>query len=134
MIDDKIREVVVDISQSDYSPEEIDSIISRLLSLGEWPQVRDSLLKILLFDNENLWPDAITLIYFFVNRGFEFDKTKTVALLYSCLEISDNLDSNLVWTISRNLMNLPYLSDWDAYNDESIVDEMERIGKSRRGN
>jgi hypothetical protein len=130
-LNSRIKQIVLDISRGDDSEEEREKNLSSILQSGKWENVRDSILNILYEDDKELWDEAIKIIFYLQNRNFKFDETKTIALLHDCLSLSDHLDSNLVWTITRKIKSLPYLSDDDPYNDSIILKEMELIWEYR---
>jgi hypothetical protein len=127
----RIKQIVLEIDRSDGSEDVMEKNLSFILQSGKWEDVRNSILNILYEDDKELWDEAIKIIFYLQNRGFKFEETKTIALLYDCLSLSDHLDSNLVWTITRKIKSLPYLSDYDPYNDSVILKEMEQIGENR---
>lgn len=130
-INNRIKQILLDINKSDYTEEEMEKNISSILQLGKWENIRNCILNILYEDDKELWNEAIKIIFYLQNRSFKFEETKTIALLYDCLSLSENIDSNLVWTITRKIKSLPYLSDYDPYNDYVIFKEMEQIRENR---
>jgi len=128
----KIKQLLLIASKSDFTENELESYISEILQSGKWEDVRDCILSVLYEDDKSLWYEAIRLIYYLQNRSCKFDEVQTIALLYDCLCLSDDIDSNLVWTITRNIKSLSYLSDYDPFDDDNIVQEMEKIKKIRK--
>jgi hypothetical protein len=58
-------------------------------------------------------------------------KARVIALLHHRL-IADvpaplELDDNLVWSITRNLKGVDYLSDYEPLDDPEVKDELRRI-------
>ena len=56
---------------------------------------------------------------------------KTIAILYNCLTLSDDLDENLIWTITKDIKSVAYLSDYEPYHDAAVLSEMDKIEKIR---
>jgi hypothetical protein len=127
-----IRIIIIETNQRDLSDEETLSVMNRILILGEWQEIREGLLNILYENKKTLWNEAILYIFYFQNRGYIYESAKTIALLYDCMSIFDDIDSNLIWTITRNIKSLTYLSDYDPYNDPMVYEEMEKIQKIRK--
>jgi hypothetical protein len=126
-----IKQILLEINRSDDSEDEIEKNLSFILQSGKWEDVRNGILNILYEDDKELWDEAIKIIFYLQNRSFIFEETKTIALLYDCLSLSNSLDSNLVWTITRKIKSLPYLSDYEPYSDSIIIKEMEQIKENR---
>lgn len=111
--------------------EETEALLVRLVALADWPQVQDALWLLLTAGPAGLWPDLVQTIYLLINRGQQFDPIPTIARLHACLEQDDRLDGNLVWTITRHLKGLSYLSDYDPYQDAAVLEELRRLETER---
>jgi hypothetical protein len=129
---EKIKSIILETNESDLSEEETLAVINKILGLGEWEEVRDGLFTILYGNDKTLWNEAILYIFYFQNRGYAFEEVKTIALLYDCLSLSESLDQNLIWTITKNIKSLPYLSGYDPYHDSPVFEEMDKIEKMRK--
>ena len=132
-IAEKIRSIIAEINKVDLSEEETQSVMNRMLSLGEWEEVRNGLLNILYENDQSLWDETICYIYFFQGRGYKYEASKTIAILYNCLSLSEELDGNLIWTITKDIKSISYLSDYEPYQDEEVLNEMDKIEKIRNG-
>ena len=130
-IKEKVRGIILEINKADLSEEEIQIVMDRILSLGKWEEIRDCLLHILYENDRTLWNETIIYIYFFQNRGYSFEAAKTIAILYNCLSLSEELDGNLIWTITINIRSISYLSDYEPYQDIEVLKEMDKIEKIR---
>lgn len=130
-MNDKVKKLLIEIKNNDFTVEEIENLLSSLLKLGKWEDVRDAILNILYQNEKDLWDEAAILIYYLINRNFYFEDIKTIALLHDCLLHSSTMDENLIWTITKTIKSLPYLSDYDPFNDALILNEMERIKEIR---
>lgn len=130
-LNDKIKKIISDAAESDYDEAGLEKYVSKVAQSGDWEEIRKAILSILYDKDKSLWNETVLLIYYLVNRDYKFDETETIALLYDCLSLSDDIDSNIVWSIARIIKSEPYLSDYDPYNDEIIFNEMEKIRKNR---
>lgn len=130
-LDEKIKKIITNATDCNFNETELENYISAIIQSGDWEEVRKSIIKILYGNDKTLWNEAVLLIYYLVNRNFKFDETETIALLYDCLSISNDIDSNLIWSIVRIIKSEPYLSDYDPYDDDIVFKEMEKIRKNR---
>ncbi len=95
-----------------------------------WEDVRDILFSILLDNGQiDIWYDVCAFIYSSIGKGKDWPVDQTIALLYTCLEVSEQLDENVVWSITKDLKKIEYLADYDPYKDEPVVDEMKKINR-----
>ena len=131
IIAEAIQQIIKNSYERDLTDEELDAVKRQILSLGEWGQVRAGLLAVLYENDTELWNEAIVYMYYFQGMGHTYEPVETIALLYNCLSLSDTLDSNLVWTITRTIKSIPYDSDYDPYNDPAMYREMGAIDKKR---
>ena len=130
-ITEKVKGIIVEINEIDLSEEEIENVINRILSLGKWEEIRNCLLNILHENDSSLWNETIRYIYFFQNRGYAYEAAKTIAILYNCLALSEDLDGNLIWTITITIKSKSYLSDYEPYQDKEVLKEMDKIERIR---
>jgi len=130
-INEKIRSIILEIYKSDLSEGEIQVAMNRILSLGKWEEVRNGLLNILYENDQTLWNETIIYIYFFQNQGYKYEDAKTIAILYDCLTLSDDLNENLIWTITKDIKSVSYLSDYEPFHDPKVLEEMDKIKKTR---
>jgi len=130
-INESVRSIIAEINQVDLSEEEIQEVMNRMLSLGKWEEVRNGLLNILYDNDQSLWDETIRYIYFFQNKGYKYEAAKTIAILNNCLSLSEELNGNLIWTITIYIKSISYLSDHEPYHDKEVVDEMHKIEKIR---
>jgi hypothetical protein len=128
---EKIKCIIAEINNVDLSEEETQMVMDRMLSLGKWEEVRNGLLNILYDNDQSLWNETIRYIYFFQNRGYTYEAAKTIAILNNCLSLSEELDENLIWTITINIKSISYLSDYEPYQDPEVLNEMSKIEKIR---
>jgi len=128
---EKIKSVIAEINKADLSEEETQMVMNRMLSLGKWEEIRNGLLNILYDNDQSLWDETIRYIYFFQNKGYSYEAAKTIALLNNCLSLSEELDGNLIWTITINIKSISYLSDYEPYQDTEVLNEMNKIEKIR---
>lgn len=126
-INEKIRSIIQEVNKVDLSEEEISGIMNRMLALGEWENVRNGLLNVLYENDQSLWNETILYIYYFQGKGHKYEDAKTIALLYNCLTLSDELDDNLIWTITKDIKSVSYLSDYDPFHDPAVLEEMNKI-------
>jgi len=110
-ITEKIRSLILKAHENDLSEEETQLVMNRILGLGEWEEIRNGLLNILYENDHTLWNQTIIYIYYFQGRGYTYEDAKTIAILYNCLTLSDDLDENLIWTITKDIKSVAYLSD-----------------------
>src|SRR5689334_6414745 len=129
-LNENIRRIISEINNVDLSEEEIKAAMNRMLGLDEWEKVRTGLLNILYDNDQSLWNETIRYIYFFQSEGYLFD-VKTIAALYDCLILCEDLDGNLIWTITIKIKSINYLSDYEPFHDPEVVSEMDRIKKMR---
>jgi len=132
-INEKIRSNILEAYQNDLSYEETEVALNRILGLGEWEEVRNGLLNILYGNDQTLWYDVIRYIYYLQGRGYTFEDAKTIAILYNCLTLSEGLDGNLIWTITKGIKLIPYLSEYEPFHDPAVLNEMDKIAKIRNG-
>ena len=130
-INEKIKSIILEVYNDDLSEEETEIVLNRILSLGEWEEIRNGLLNILYENDQTLWNQVIVYIYYFQNRGYTYEDGKTIAILYNCLTLSEELDENLIWTITKNIKSVSYLSDYEPFHDPAVVNEMEKIKQIR---
>ena len=130
-ITEKVKSIILEINKADLSEEETQIVIDRMLSLGKWEEIRNWLLNILYENDQSLWNETIRYIYFFQNRGYTYEAAKTIAILYNCLSLSEELDGNLIWTITITIKSVSYLSDYEPYQDMEVLNEMGKIEKIR---
>jgi len=129
---ENIRSIILEVNKADLSERETHDIMDRMLALDKWEEIRAGLLDILYENDQSLWHETVLYIYYFQGRGYKYEETKTIALLYSCLILSDELDDNLIWTITKDIKGVSYLSGYDPFRDQTVVEEMEKIKKMRR--
>jgi hypothetical protein len=130
-ITEKIKSIIGEVYESDLDEEETHVVMTRILGLSEWEEVRNGLLNILYENEQTLWNQTIIYIYYFQNKGYKYEEAKTIAVLYNCLSLSDEVDGNLVWTITKDIKSVSYLSDYEPYHDEAVLNEMAKIEKIR---
>jgi|SRR5882724_3421628 len=130
-ITEKVKRIISEINKADLSEEETQMVMDRMLSLGKWEEIRDGLLNILYENDQSLWEETIRYIYFFQNRGYTYEAAKTIAILYNCLSLSEEPDGNLIWTITIKIKSVSYLSDYEPYQDTEVLNEMDKIEKTR---
>jgi len=130
-ITEKIRSHILEAHENDLSEEETQVVMNRILGLGEWEEIRNGLLNILYENDHTLWNQTIIYIYYFQGRGYTYEDAKTIAILYNCLTLSDDLDENLIWTITKDIKSVAYLSDYEPYHDAAVLSEMDKIKKIR---
>jgi len=130
-ITEKIRSHILEAHENDLSEEETQAVMNRILGLGEWEEIRNGLLNILYENDHTLWNQTIIYIYYFQGRGYTYEDAKTIAILYNCLTLSDDLDENLIWTITKDIKSVAYLSDYEPYHDAAVLSEMDKIEKIR---
>ena len=130
-ITEKIKSIILEVNKVDLSDEETQIVLNRILSLGKWEEIRNCLLNILYENDRSLWDETIRYIYFFQNRGYTYEPAKTIAILYNCLSLSEELDGNLIWTITINIKSISYLSDYEPYQDMEVLNEMDKIERIR---
>jgi len=130
-INEKIKSNILEAYKSDLSYEETETLMNSILGLGEWEEVRNGLLNILYENDQTLWNQTIVYIYYFQGRGYVYEDAKTIAVLYNCLTLSEELDENLIWTITKDIKSVSYLSDYEPYHDPKVLEEMDKIEKIR---
>jgi hypothetical protein len=130
-ITQEIKTIISGINNADLSEEETQIVMNRMLALGKWEEVRDGLLNILYKNDQSLWNEAILYIYYLQGKGYSYEETKTIALLYNCLTLSEELDENLIWTITINIKSISYLSEYEPFHDSEVVKEMDRVKEQR---
>jgi hypothetical protein len=101
--------------------------------LGKWEDVRNGLLNILYENDQSLWNETILYIYFLQYKGYTWEPAKTIAILNNCLSLSEELDGNLIWTITIKIKSINYLSEYEPYHDPEVLDEMRKIEEIRNG-
>jgi len=85
-----------------------------------------------LYDNDQtLWDQTIIYIYYLQGRGYTYEEAKTIAILYNCLTLSEEVNGNLIWTITTGIKSISYLSDYEPFHDAAVVEEMNKIEKIR---
>ena len=130
-ITEKIRSHILEAHENDLSEEETQAVMNRILGLGEWEEIRNGLLNILYENDHTIWNQTIIYIYYFQGRGYTYEDAKTIAILYNCLTLSDDLDENLIWTITKDIKSVAYLSDYEPYHDAAVLSKMDKIEKIR---
>jgi len=130
-INEKIKAIISEAYENDLSHEETEIAMNRILSLGEWEQVRNGLLNILYDNDQTLWDQTIIYIYYLQGRGYTYEEAKTIAILYNCLILSEEVNGNLIWTITTGIKSISYLSDYEPFHDAAVVEEMNKIEKIR---
>lgn len=126
-MNERIKQLLLKNKELDLTEEELDKYLTSILQLGKWEEVRKGILNILYENDRELWDEAILLIYYFLNRKYYFEEIETIALIHDCLMQSDNLDENLVWTITKTIKLLPYDSEYEPFDDDLILKEIEKI-------
>ena len=130
-ITEKIKSIISEVNKVDLDDAEINAVMNRMLALGEWEEVRNGLLNILYDNDQTLWNETILYIYYFQNKGYKYEEAKTIAILYNCLTLSEELDDNLIWTITKDIKSVSYLSDYEPFHDPAVADEMKKIEQIR---
>jgi hypothetical protein len=120
-IAEKIKSNISEAYKKDLSEEETQVVMNRILALGEWEEIRNGLLNILYENDQTLWNQAIEYIYYFQGRGYTYEEARTIALLYNCLSLSEELNENLIWTITKDIKSVTYLSDYEPYHDPAVL-------------
>ena len=131
-ITEKIKCIITEINKADLSEEETQMVMNRILSLGKWEEIRNGLLNILYDNDQSFWDETIRYIYFFQNKGYTWEAAKTIAILNNCLSLSEELDGNLIWTITINIKSISYMSDYEPYHDPEVLNEMSKIENIRK--
>src|SRR6185436_19641202 len=98
-INEKVKSIISEVNNVDLSEKETQAVMDRIVGLGEWEEVRNGLLNILHDNDQTLWNETVRYIYFLQNEEYTFD-VKTIAALYDCLTLCEDLDGNLIWTIT----------------------------------
>jgi hypothetical protein len=105
-----------------------DAILALIEPHG-WDAVLDALLAVLRDDSaQPHWREVSVVLFAALDRPMPANQV--VGLLYRRL-IEDvpedcELDENLVWSITRNLKGVEYLSDYEPLRDPEIIAEMKR--------
>jgi hypothetical protein len=45
--------------------------------------------------------------------------------------LSEEVNGNLIWTITIGIKSVSYLSDYEPFHDPKVVEEMDKIKKKR---
>ena len=130
-INEEIRHIIFEAYKNDLSEEENGIVMNKILSLGKWEEVRNGLLTILYDNDQTLWHQTIIYIYYFQGKGYTYEDAKTIAVLYNCLTLSEELNENLIWTITKDIKSVSYLSDYEPYHDKEVLNEMSKIEEIR---
>lgn len=128
---ENIRSIILEINGADLSERETNAVMDKMLALNTWEEIRTGLLAILYGNDQSLWIETVLYIYYFQGRGYKYEEAKTIALLYNCLSLSDELDENLIWTITKDIRSVSYLSNYDPFKDPAVLEEMNKISVMR---
>lgn len=130
-VNGKLKGIISEVYKSDLDEEETQVAMNNILGLGEWEEVRNGLLNILYENDQTLWNQTIIYIYYFQNRGYAYEDAKTIAILHNCLTLSEEVDGNLIWTITIHIKKVAYLSDYEPFHDQAVLSEMDKIKEMR---
>ena len=127
-------ESLIEIEQIDGDFDLLAAVESRSQTEG-WTQVIAECLSILSDRTMmELWEAAVRIIFWATSRSpiYPVPPMAIVARLYWCLEnISDEIvnavDDNLIWTISKDLKGVQYLSEWDPQRDPEVLVFLEEM-------
>jgi hypothetical protein len=127
---DRLQAILADGSfDDDACPDTRDEAIWALVERYGWDGMLQEMLALLRDDGaQRHWRDASTVIW----RGIDqpMPANQVIALLYRRLiedvPVEYELDGDLIWSITRNLKGVDYLSDYDPLSDPEIIAEMAR--------
>ena len=127
---DRVQVILADPAFDDPANDEsrADAIFALTGAYG-WDAVLDTILSVLADDDRpQHWTDAIIVLWFGIDRPMP--ATRVIALLQlrllADLPPENELDENLVWSITHTLKGVGYLSDYDPGSDPEILAEMAR--------
>ena len=133
----KLQEMILNILSNpelddDVIEESKSELIYNLTEKYEWSQIYSILIEFLEDSGLYHYWHTITVILFQAvtdKRPIRVDYT--IALLYYCLmNAPENyMDENLVWSITRNLKGVGYLSDYEPFKDSAVWEELQKIKK-----
>jgi hypothetical protein len=127
---DRVRAILADPAYDDVASDAVRS--DAILALCEphgWDAVLEALLGVLRDDGaQRHWREASIVLFCALPRPMPVNQV--IGLLYRRLieEVPADyeLDENLVWSITRNLKNVDYLSEYEPLQDPAIQAEMKR--------
>jgi hypothetical protein len=84
-----------------------------------WESVQESLLQVLQAPEQAAhWPTVAAVFWSAVLDGRPIRADKLIALLYHRL---GDAEENLIWSITTNLKDVGYLSDYQPSNDPAVL-------------
>jgi hypothetical protein len=124
----KMRQKILRALENATFEEDPSQSLLHLLEENGWDQNLPILLELLNNKNQmKNWPQIIITLWYGIGKRYLFPIDYTIAVLYHCLDISEELDENLIWSITRNLKNISYESDYDPYQDENVQKIMQKL-------
>lgn len=127
---DRVTAILADAAYDNVEGDETPSdAIKALVEAYGWDAVLNALLAVLRDDSaQPFWRDVSVVLFATLDRPMPVNQV--IGLLYRRL-IEDvpaeyELDENLVWSITRNLKGVAYLSDYEPLQDPAIIAEMKR--------
>jgi len=107
-------------------------LLEALVESDGWEVVRDALIAVLREPAmERAWYDAAAGLWSGVCDERAFDVDHTIAVLLRCLERAADLDENLVWSITCNLKQRRYLSEYEPRDDPGVIAALRRLDEPR---
>jgi len=129
---DQISRILSDARFDDAACEDTryEAIWELVASDADWDTVLSRMIALLEDDGaEKHWVTATGVLWFGIKRPMP--KAHVIALLYhrlmAELPAALALDENLVWSITRNLKGVGYLSDYEPLNDPEVQNELKRL-------
>jgi len=131
-LSERISQILADarFDGADCDDTRHEAIWALVASDADWEAVLDRMIALLEDDGAGQhWATACCVLWFGIKRPMP--KARVIALLHHRL-IADlpeslALDENLVWSITRNLKGVAYLSDYEPLNDPEIQSELKRL-------
>ena len=112
---------IIKILSSEDDDSDNSQILLEYLEKGNWDENYSLLFDMLKkSDFSKFWNQIIITLWYAQGKNKILPVEDTIALLNYCLERSDEVDGNLVWSITRNLKKMAYDSDYDPYQDERV--------------
>ena len=120
----RILEILIHEDEKD-DPSQI--LMEFALDIG-WEKILPTFFELLLEMNKiEYWPQIITTFWYAIDKKLTFPADETIAILNNCLERSEAVDGNLVWSITRNLKKVAYDGDYDPYQDDTVWKIMQQL-------
>lgn len=135
-IEQEIKKILSDseIDNNEKSDNTRCDLIEALIPKYSWNIIQEKLITILLDDEQSIdsWTVVAEVIWGALLDKRQIKKNKIIALLYYRLNRNPDqpYSNNLLWSITSKLKNTGYLSDYNPWKDQEVIEEIKKLERT----